>query len=401
MERSNDGYLVTTRLPDNSVVESYRERQELEGYNKTELNTIHLFRSFDLSVVKVKQSGEVVIISSNQRNYLNSIGMNLEMPRDKDYFFEIFGTSQERRSGVYSVDLKFGKLWTHDEEGNTFIVYANGESVERMAVSFDLDQNAETLLLKRPASPRNQKDGEHIEEECKFLPPPKTVRAPRLINIREDGTAEEFFNEKQLEYFFRLKRLDPRTKTIQKTVQVGQESVKLHQFLTLTASSYSPPKTESLIAKEVVIPRLVKPIAQTTIISDHPREEIHTKVVMKFPEIKEDQFLNTLQRFRDFKDFEKDQDEKLTVRDPRTEEEIHMEHQMYFTLIKQKGIKAKHMSAFESKIWAQRKTFEGYNQETDEDEDLFSDTEDESPEQEQEGFMVDDSRDQESFQIMS
>lgn len=65
--------------------------------------------------------------------------MNLEMPSDKDYFFEIFGTSSERRSGVYTADLKFGKLWTTDEEGNTFIVYANGESVEWMAVSFDLD----------------------------------------------------------------------------------------------------------------------------------------------------------------------------------------------------------------------------------------------------------------------
>ena len=93
MERSNDGYLVTTRLPDNSIVESYRERQELEGYNQTEINTVHLIRLFDLSVIKVKQSGEVVLVSSNQRNYLNQIGMNLQMPKDKDYFFEIYGTS--------------------------------------------------------------------------------------------------------------------------------------------------------------------------------------------------------------------------------------------------------------------------------------------------------------------
>jgi len=33
MEWSNDGYLMTTWLPDSSIMESYWEWQELEGYN--------------------------------------------------------------------------------------------------------------------------------------------------------------------------------------------------------------------------------------------------------------------------------------------------------------------------------------------------------------------------------
>jgi hypothetical protein len=46
--------------------------------------------------------------------------------KDYDYFFEVFGTPQERRSGVYTANLEQGRLWTQDEEGNFFIVYANG-----------------------------------------------------------------------------------------------------------------------------------------------------------------------------------------------------------------------------------------------------------------------------------
>ena len=35
----------------------------------------------------------------------------------------------ERRSGVYTANLEQGRIWTADEEGNFFIIYANGESV--------------------------------------------------------------------------------------------------------------------------------------------------------------------------------------------------------------------------------------------------------------------------------
>ena len=76
-----------------------------------------------------------------------------------------------------------------DEEGNYFIVYANGDSVEKLSVSFDLDQLVEGIDRKEPDSPRNlpRRDGEHIEEECKFLPPPKTMGHPRIFMIKNDG----------------------------------------------------------------------------------------------------------------------------------------------------------------------------------------------------------------------
>jgi hypothetical protein len=70
------------------------------------------------------------LITANERSYLNSIGKQTEFgTEDYDYFFEIFGMPLERRSGVYTANLEQGRIWTADEEGNFFIIYANGESV--------------------------------------------------------------------------------------------------------------------------------------------------------------------------------------------------------------------------------------------------------------------------------
>lgn len=81
-----------------------------------------------------------MIISANERAYLNSIGKQLDFGTDDyDYFFEIFGMPLERRSGVYTVNLEQSRLWTEDEEGNFFIIYANGESTQKLSVSFNLD----------------------------------------------------------------------------------------------------------------------------------------------------------------------------------------------------------------------------------------------------------------------
>jgi len=152
---------------------------------------VHLIKRDDFSVIKVRQDGEVVVITANERAYLNNIGKQKEKlgTEDYDYFFELFGVAAERRSGVYTASLAEGKVWMQDEEGNYFIVYANGDSVEKLSVSFDLDQLVEGIDRKEPDSPRSlpNGDGEHIDEECKFLPPPKTVAHPRLFLIKNDG----------------------------------------------------------------------------------------------------------------------------------------------------------------------------------------------------------------------
>lgn len=137
-----------------------------------------------------------MLITANERAYLNDIGKQIKEfgSKDYDYFFELFGIPNERRSGVYTANLDEGRLWTQDEEGNYFIVYANGDSVEKMSVSFNMDQLVEGIENKEPDSPR-MKDGEFIEDECKFLPPPKSMAHPRLFFVRSDGTGAEYFND--------------------------------------------------------------------------------------------------------------------------------------------------------------------------------------------------------------
>ena len=79
-----------------------------------------------------------------------------------------------------------------------------------MAVSFDLkavaDDTAPNEMSRaaiRPSSPQMNHDGTLIEEECKFLPPPKTVRDPRLFAVWKDGTGCEFFSKRQLSHYLR------------------------------------------------------------------------------------------------------------------------------------------------------------------------------------------------------
>ena len=170
------------------------EKQELPGYNKFSTSLIHLVRRFDYSIIKVRQDGEVVLITANERAYLNEIGKQEAFGKsDFDYFFELFGVPSERRSGVYTANLEQGRMWTQDEEGNYFIIYANGDSTEKLSVSFNLDQMVEGIENKEPKSPRVP-EGEYIEEECKFLPPPKTVAEPRLFVVK-GNTATEYLSE--------------------------------------------------------------------------------------------------------------------------------------------------------------------------------------------------------------
>jgi hypothetical protein len=191
-----------------------------------------LIRREDLSIIKVRQDGEVVIITANERAYLNEIGKQEEFGKsDFDYFFELFGVPNERRSGVYTCNLEQGRMWTQDEEGNYFIIYANGDSTEKLSVSFNLDQMVEGIENKEPSSPRVC-EGEYIEEECQFLPPPKSVAEPRLFLVTSKG-ATEYFSETQLDYMFRTYHKDTTIIKSEKKITVDNEPAISHRFTKL------------------------------------------------------------------------------------------------------------------------------------------------------------------------
>lgn len=54
MERTNDGRITEVLMPDKTVVQSYIERQELEGYNNFMTNMVHIVKRDDYSVIKVR-----------------------------------------------------------------------------------------------------------------------------------------------------------------------------------------------------------------------------------------------------------------------------------------------------------------------------------------------------------
>jgi hypothetical protein len=74
MERSNGGLISEVLMPDRTVLQTYFEKQELPGYNRFSSSLIHMVRRDDFSVIKVRQDGEVVVITSNERAYLNEVG---------------------------------------------------------------------------------------------------------------------------------------------------------------------------------------------------------------------------------------------------------------------------------------------------------------------------------------
>lgn len=276
MERSFGGLISETFLPDRSSVQTYLEKQELPGYNKFSTSLIHLIARDDFSVIKVRQDGEVVVITASERKYLNSIGKEMEFGKtDFDYFFELFGVPSERRSGVYTANLEQGRIWTEDEEGNHFIVYANGDSTEKLSVSFNLDQMVEGIENKEPSSPRIQ-DGEYIEDECKFLPPPKTVSHPRLFLVRKDG-ATEYMNGEQVEYLFMVNRKNADMLSTSKSVTVQNEPAVSHLFLR-RAKVQDPNKPSHLPADAIPrLPQALEMVNQTVSIATEPESSTFSK----------------------------------------------------------------------------------------------------------------------------
>ena len=87
----------------------------------------------------------------------------------------------------------------------------------------------EGIDFKEPQSPRIA-DGEYIEEECKFLPPPKSVAHPRLFLVKADG-ATEFSNAEQLEYLFRNEQKNQNSIRSKKSISVNNEPAITHVFL--------------------------------------------------------------------------------------------------------------------------------------------------------------------------
>lgn len=128
----------------------------------------------DGSVVKVVDSGEVVLVSGVDRVALNNSGEKRKFGADIDFWLQLFCVSDERKAGVYTAQLTEGVLWTRDDEGNLFALRSDGGIDTKIAVSLNLaaaasNEQNQMNPLERPSTPDFQ-EPEFIEEENKFLP---------------------------------------------------------------------------------------------------------------------------------------------------------------------------------------------------------------------------------------
>lgn len=91
----------------------------------------------------------------------------------------------------------------------------------------------EGIENKEPTSPRI-KDGEYIEDECKFLPPPKSMAHPRLFYIKNDGSGIEYFNAEMLAHMFRTYHNTENKDLIQTANKVKNQNEDCiqHNFIT-------------------------------------------------------------------------------------------------------------------------------------------------------------------------
>ena len=205
MNRTYDGRLSKVTLPDKTFVFVYKEKQSTELFETYTYNTITFIYKNDGDVIRISQSGDICVVSSNERKKLNEEGMNknFEENEDIDYLFEVNGKPEERKAGIYSCELNNGKIWTKDKETNIFVQLANGDSKCKIEGTTIAEMNEKTIDEIKPHSPRYEGDS-YIDPETRFSDAPKNFYEPRLFVVdNKKLEAKEYLTETQIENFKR------------------------------------------------------------------------------------------------------------------------------------------------------------------------------------------------------
>ena len=169
MVRSYNGRLTKTVLPDETIIFTYKEKKCTEEQEKYTFNTVTIIKRIDGTTIRVNQDGDICIITSKERLLKNSKGANEKFGRDFDYLFDLNGKPRERKSGSYTCNLKKGIIWTRDDENNYFEMDVDSMTKSKLSVTLEgLDASEKRLL-----TPRLNDEQEYIDEDLKFLAPPR------------------------------------------------------------------------------------------------------------------------------------------------------------------------------------------------------------------------------------
>ena len=205
MNRTFDGRLSKVILPDKTLIYVYKEKQSTELFETYTYNTIIFIYKNEGDVIRISQSGDIAIVTSNERKRLNDEGMNknFEENEDVDYLFEVNGKPEERKGGIYTCNLSQGKIWTKDKETNIFVQLANGDSKCKIEGTTIAEMNEKTIDEIEPHSPRYEGD-HYIDPETRFSDPPKNFYEPRLFVVdNKNLEAKEYLTVGQIENFER------------------------------------------------------------------------------------------------------------------------------------------------------------------------------------------------------
>ena len=276
MNRTYDGRLLKIILPDKTLVYVYKEKQSTELFETYMYNTIIFIYKLDGDVIRISQSGDIVIVSSNERKKLNDEGMNknFEKGEDLDYFFEVNGKPEERKGGIYTCELNKGKIWTKDKETNIFVQLASGDNKCKIEGTTITEMNEKTIEEIQPHSPRYEGDW-YIDPETRFSDTPKNFYEPRIFVVNNKTfEAKEYLSERQIENFKRNMRKNAENVFYSEKKNSIDGSV-IHQWIQKILPQNEKYKNIQKLEKEIKIPNRYIPLTQTIIRSPYPEKEIY------------------------------------------------------------------------------------------------------------------------------
>ena len=276
MNRAYDGRLVKIILPDKTLVYVYKEKKSTEEFETYMFNTIVFIYKLDGDVIRITQSGDIVIVSSNERKKLNNEGMNknFEAGEDIDYFFEVNGKPEERKGGIYTCELNNGKIWTKDKETNIFVQLASGDNKCKIEGTTITEMNEKTIDEIEPHSPRYKGDS-YIDPETRFSDAPKNFYEPRIFVVdNKTLEAKEYLSENQIESFRRNMQKKEGNVTYTEKKNNIDGSI-MHQWIEKILPESDKYKSIQKLEKEIKIPNRYIPLSQTINRSAYPEKEMY------------------------------------------------------------------------------------------------------------------------------
>ena len=239
-------------------------------------NTIIFIYKLDGDVIRISQSGDIVIVSSNERKKLNEEGMNkdFEAGKDIDYLFEVNGKPEERKAGIYTCELNNGKIWTKDKETNIFVQLASGDNKCKIEGTTIAEMNEKTIEEIEPHSPRYESDW-YIDPETRFSDTPKNFYPPRIFVVdNKTFEAKEYLSERQIENFKRNMKKNSENVLYSEKKNDIDGSI-MHQWIQKILPESEKYKAIQKLDKEIKLPNRYIPLSQTIFRSPYPEKEIY------------------------------------------------------------------------------------------------------------------------------